>query len=78
MIIEKLLKAVNDTQLRLSQENRRLKAIKSIREMLSVIDFTAEAVPVKDEARLTRLLVSLKGKPLTKDEMNLINEIVKN
>ncbi len=78
MIVENLLKVVNDIQFRIEQENGRLVAIKSFRELLSDIDFTSEVVPVEDETRLTRLLVSLKGKPLTKDEMDLINEITKN
>ena len=77
MIIEKLIKAVNDIEFRLAQEQSRLKAIKSIREMLAGIDFTAEVVPGEDEARLSRLLVSLKGKPLEQNEIELIKEIVK-
>lgn len=78
MILEKLAKALNDTQNRIEQEDERLNAIKSISEMLSEIDFTAEEVPIEDESRLSRLLVSLKGKPLAQNEIDLINEIVKN
>ena len=77
MIIERLSKAENDTQLRIKEEKERLKAIKSIIELLSEIDFTAEVIPEKDKDRLTRLLVSLKGKPLDENEIVLINEIVK-
>ena len=78
MILEILEKAVDETQYRLEKEKERLNAIKSIREILSEIDFTAEVVPVEDENRLIRLLISLKGKPLAQNEIELINEIVKN
>ena len=78
MILEILAKARNDTQYRLEHENERLNAIKSISEMLSEIDFNAEVVPEEDEDRLSRLLVSLKGKPLAQNEIDLISEIVNN
>ena len=78
MIIEKLIHAVNDIQLRMEKENKRLGAIQSIRKLLTEIDFTAEVVPVEDEDQLNRLLVSLKGEPLAENEIDLINEIVKN
>ena len=42
------------------------------------IDFTAEVVPVKDAKKLNNLLVSLKGKPLSNPETDLINDVVNN
>ena len=47
-----------------------------IHELLSEIDFTAEVVPDCNKERFTRLLTSLKGKPLNKAETELVDEIV--
>ena len=76
MIIERLIYAVNEIQSRMEEEAKRLEAIQSIRKLLSEGDFTAEVVPTEDKDRLIRLLCSLKGNTLTKNEMEIINEIV--
>jgi hypothetical protein len=78
MIIERLLYAVNEIQVRMEKEAGRLEAIRSIRKLLSEVDFTAEVVPVEDKDRLIRLLVSLKGHALTDNELEVINEIAAN
>ncbi len=54
----------------------RQNAIKSIKGLLSQIDFKAEAIPENNLDMLTRLLGSLKGEPLDKDESKLIEELV--
>jgi len=54
----------------------KLKAIRSIKELLSQIDHKAEVVPENNRERFIRLLISLKGGPLNKDESVLVEEIV--
>ena len=57
-------------------EKGKLKAIRSIIELLSQIDYKAEVVPENSKERFTRLLISLKGNPLNKDESDLVDEII--
>ena len=54
----------------------KLKAIHSIKELLSQIDFNAEVIPEDNIERFTCLLTSLKGQPLNNDETELAEEIV--
>ena len=54
----------------------KLKAIHSINELLSQIDHKAEVVPENNKERFSRLLTSLKGEPLNKDEAALVDEII--
>ena len=54
----------------------KLKTIVRFREWLKQIDSRAEVVPINNVARLTSLLVSLKGKALSSEEYDLVVEIV--
>ena len=54
----------------------KLKAIHFIKELLSQIDHKAEVVPENNKEMFTRLLISLKGGPLNKDEAGLVDEII--
>ena len=54
----------------------RLRTIYSIKELLSQIDHRVEVVPEDNAQRYTRLLTSLKGEPLNKEETELVEEIV--
>ena len=54
----------------------RQRAINSITALLSQIDFKAEAIPENNQDMLTRLLRTLKGGQLDKEESKLIEEIV--
>ena len=56
-------------------ENR-LRVIYSIKELLSQIDHKAEVVPEDNAPKYKRLLTSLKGEPLNKEEADLVEEIV--
>ena len=78
MIIEKLLLAELSAQQNMKREKHRLKAVRSLIDLLSQIDFTAEVVPIKGTKKLNDLLVSLKGKPLSNWETDLVSEIVNN
>lgn len=59
-----------------SEEEGKFKAANSIRELLSQIDYKAEVVPENSLDMFTRLLLSLKGEPLDKNENELIEEII--
>ena len=59
-----------------ASEKGRLKAIHSIKRLLSQIDHKVEVVPENNKERLTRLLISLKGESLNQDEAGLIDEII--
>jgi hypothetical protein len=56
----------------------RLAAIKSIKETISQIDFTAELVPIDNPERLLKLLLSLKGEQLNPYEISVIYDISNN
>jgi hypothetical protein len=52
------------------------KAAKSIKELLTQIDFSAESVPENNVDMFIRLLTSLKGQPLNEAENELVKEIM--
>ncbi len=54
----------------------KLAAIRSIRNLLFLVDLNAEIVPINNANKLKELLGSLKGEKLTKDEKSLIEELV--
>lgn len=76
MIVNKMMLLTYEIEERVRQEERRLKAIASVRKLLSGIDFSSEVVPCDNTGRLKKTLESLKGKPLSKDEYALLKDIV--
>jgi hypothetical protein len=78
MIVEKLMKAEYDSERTLREEYKRYKATRSILKLLNMVNFNPEVVPVVDIKRLTRLLVSLKGETLNKEESQLVFEMANN
>lgn len=60
------------------QGHAKLEAIKSIKGIVSQIDFTTEVVPVADPERLIKLLASLKGEQLTVHEIDIVYDISNN
>jgi len=77
MILEKLLEAENTIKENIKLNVRILESIRSIRKLLRQIDFSSEVVPIEDKEKLQRLLISLKGDTLTKDELVLMEELTK-
>lgn len=73
MILDKLIYAETTAQ----KEDNRLLAIKSVREILKQIDFSAEVLPEEEPERMVKLLFSLKGEPLSGDEINLVYEMAR-
>ena len=57
------------------EKGGKFEAAANIKALLDRMDLHAELVPVKNHDMLTRLITSLKGKPLTKEEVDLIHEI---
>jgi hypothetical protein len=74
-MIEKLMLTEYALQYNLNRAQIKLFAFKSIKKLLSEIDFNVEEIP-DDAERFRRLLVSLKGELLTDLELELVNELV--
>lgn len=77
MILEKLLQSENTAKQTIKENVRKLAAIRSVRKLLEKIDFSSEVVPDDDRDKLNKLLQSLKGSILDKDELDLIEEITR-
>ncbi|MGB5318383.1 hypothetical protein [Eudoraea sp.] len=54
----------------------KLKAIQEIKRLFTKIDFNAEVVPMDNSIKLKELLISIKGSPLTKEESEIVEELV--
>ncbi len=78
MIKEKLSEIELDVKYNIFKEQKLLKSIESIKELLNQVDFSVETVPMKDINKLSQLLVFLKGKALNDDENKLVEIIVEN
>ena len=75
MILENLLMAEKTVKENIKLNLRMLESIKSIRKLLRQIDFSSEVLPIEDKEKLQRLLISLKGDSLTRDEVALVDEL---
>jgi len=73
-IISSIKQSVNASR---EIETQRLEAINNIEELLNQIDFSSEVVQTHDKEKLTKLLSSLKGKSLNKQELALVEDITK-
>lgn len=76
MILKILSEIKLNSRAKIEEEAHKVLAISSIQKMLAEIDFESEIVQINDANKLINLLTSLKGKPLTKDEINIIEEIL--
>lgn len=56
----------------------KLNAIREIRNTLFKIDIMAEMVPLESASKLSNLLRSLKGIDLSREEVKVLKELVKN
>jgi hypothetical protein len=65
-----------DVKHQIYNEQKKLIAVKNLKEILSHIDHEVEVVPVVDKERLSSLLVSLKGQSLSDDEYRMIEKVV--
>ncbi len=76
MILEKLSTMEMQAQEQSEQVQKRVQAIKSLQQLLQQIDFSVEEVPVDSSDRFLKLLQSLKNDQLSKDEEDLVDEIL--
>lgn len=76
MILTKLMIVEFNAENEPIQNSNKIKAIHSIKNLLSQIDFSAEVVPMENEKKLGKLLRSLKKGRLNTDEKKLIKELV--
>ena len=78
-MIKEILVAIEDeVKERVYREQKSLVAIKTVKELINQIDHEVEEVPLQDKDRLSRLLVSLKGRELNDEENRLIERIITN
>lgn len=78
MIQELLTDIELEVKYKIYTEQKNLKAVKNLKELLSQVDHDVEVVPYKDKEKLSRLLVSLKGQALNDNEYQMIERIIKN
>jgi len=78
MILDKLSRMECEAELESRVVADRVRAIKSLREILSQIDFAVEEIPMGDNDRFLGLLKSLKNGDLSDEEEKLIDEILQN
>jgi hypothetical protein len=76
MILEKLSIIELEVKYNIYLEQNKLKAIRSIRELLGQIDFEVEVVPTDDIEKLSELLNSLKGRTLNEEEIELLRRLI--
>ena len=65
-----------DVKHKIYTEQKKLVAVKNLKEILSQIDHEAEVVPFVDKEKLSSLLVLLKGQSLNDDEYRMIERVV--
>lgn len=73
-MIEKLMLTEYALQYNLNRAQTKLLAFKSIKNLLSEVDFNAEEIP-DDAERFRQLIESLKGEHLTTLELEIVKEL---
>ena len=76
MILEKLSIIELEVKYNIYLDQIKLKAIRSIQELLGEIHFETEIVPTNDIEKLNDLLNSLKGSPLSENECEVIRSLI--
>ena len=76
MIQEILTDIEMDVKYAIYTEQKKLVAVKNLKEILNQIDHAVEIVPIVDKEKLSSLLVSLKGQSLSDDENRMIERVV--
>ena len=76
MILDKLLLIESKVKLNICKEQDRLISIKTFQILLSQIDFDAEIVQMENFEKLANLLISLKGRALNEEEIELLDRII--
>ncbi|MCF6349311.1 MAG: hypothetical protein L3J20_13635 [Flavobacteriaceae bacterium] len=58
-------------------EQKKLNAVRTIIELFNQLDFPTQMTSIENIEELTKLLISLKGKQLSDEEANLVEEIMR-
>jgi hypothetical protein len=75
MVLHNLYQLEDESRAALYREKRRLRSIRSVKELLSQLDFSVERIPEDNPERLIELLEELKGRRLDQGEEELVQEI---
>lgn len=76
MIQEIISNIEMDVKYKIYTEQKKLLAVKNLKEMLSQIDHEVELVPYKNREKFSNLLVLLKGQALSDEENRMLERIV--
>lgn len=76
MIQEIITNIELDVKYQIYTEQKKLVAVKNLKEILSQVDHEVEVVPYRDRERLSKLLVLLKGQALSDEENRMLERIV--
>lgn len=76
MIQEIITNIELDVKYQIYIEQKKLVAVKNLKEILSQVDHEVEVVPYRDRERLSKLLVLLKGQALSDEENRMLERIV--
>ncbi len=71
-----ILKNLAILESEVSSDSQSLKAINTIKKILSNVDFKTELIPTDDKKRLDNLLIFMKGSPLTIEELHITKKLV--
>lgn len=76
MITQILSEIESDVKYKILTEQKKLKAVKTIKDLLIQIDFKAEIIPLEDVTKLSQLMFELKGQDLNEDEFRVIKDLI--
>jgi hypothetical protein len=76
MILVKLTSIELEVKSSIYKEQNKLLAIKTLQDLLDQIDFNSEIVPMENIEKLSRLLISLKGRALNEEERELLVRLI--
>jgi len=71
-----ILKNLAILESEVSSDSQSLKAINTIKKILSNVDFKTELIPTDDKKRLDNLLIFMKGSQLTVEELHITKKLV--
>lgn len=73
-----MLEKITELELVIGLDTKSKKALKSIKGLLEYVDLSTEVIPIRDATKMENLLTHLKGCPLTKDELKMVENLISN
>ena len=77
MIYQKIFITERNIKKALETDMKKMETLESIKELLNQVDSSAEIIPASSPERLYLLLKDLKGSDLTRQEKQMMNEILR-